>query len=341
MTTAQILRNKPTSLPAVSGVAVPAFIRNGDYYFTEVDVFADGLFECWGGVDLDFLARKFDEGWISPGVPAGSRMSIHDLMSAKVVSCEWRQNAASFHERLRDYLKALNPNQRDLYDFAGEDVETRNGGRWAKVGIMKGSPRQHSESDISPQGESRNAIVRMDGQTFLTVIRIYADGQIDVHPRFDQQRLVSFDEFGAMLNRQEICLSVPDGASIEIDSLGRMTVMDVMSCVEKPSDLLVEVSETIKKLNGEKGAIEKCREAFQNYLDKPTLETKDLLRAAYEAVPEHHRMYVGDMDTKDVPVRMIIFGEQEIEGWSHRAVARSLGEVELPIIDVPKPEEEV
>ncbi|MCB9871486.1 MAG: hypothetical protein H6837_16640 [Planctomycetes bacterium] len=83
------------------------------------------------------------------------------------------------------------------------------------------------------------------------------------------------------------------------------------------------------------------REAFQQYLEEPTLKAKDELQAAYEAVPEHHRMYVGDMDTKDIPVRMIIYGEEEIEGWSHRAVARSLGEEELPPIDVPKPEDEM
>ena len=63
------------------------------------------------------------------------------------------------------------------------------------------------------------------------------------------------------------------------------------------------------------------------------------LRAAYEAVPEHHRMYVGDMDTKDVAVRMIIYGEQEIEGWSHRLVARARG-LPLPTIRVPKPKKD-
>jgi hypothetical protein len=241
---------------------------------------------------------------------------------------------------LHEYLKPLNPAQKDMYDFGGEDVEVRNGVRWAKVGIMDGSPSRHSNNKISPQGESRYAIIRQDGQAFLTAIRIYADGQIDVHPRFDQERLVSIREFEEMLNQQEICLSVPDGTSIEIDSLGQMTVTDVMSWIETPSDLLLEVTETVKKLNGEKDAVEKCREAFQEYLDKPTLKTKEQLRAAYEAVPEHHRMYVGDMDTKDIPVRMIIYGEEEIEGWSHRAVARSLGDEELPTIDVPKPEDE-
>lgn len=47
MTTARISRIKPTSLPAVAGIAVPAFIHNGGtYFFTEIDIYADGLFHC-------------------------------------------------------------------------------------------------------------------------------------------------------------------------------------------------------------------------------------------------------------------------------------------------------
>lgn len=42
-------------------------------------------------------------------------------------------------------------------------------------------------------------------------------------------------------------------------------------------------------------------------------------REAYEAVPKHNRRYVGDMDTEDFDVRMIIYGEQELESRSHRS----------------------
>jgi hypothetical protein len=41
------------------------------------------------------------------------------------------------------------------------------------------------------------------------------------------------------------------------------------------------------------------------------------------------------MDTKDVPIRMIIYGKQELENWSHRIVARELGASPLPTISVP------
>ncbi|PQO40218.1 hypothetical protein [Blastopirellula marina] len=325
MTTARIRRPESNRLPGVDGIAVPGFIRNGRYFFTEISVFADGIFDCWGGVDLDFLARKFAQGWICPGAFVGEEISVHDLMAAQVVACEWDFSAEAYHKRLLGYLADLNPTSQDLVDFEGEDVDIRDGVRWAKVGMIRTTPLQLNKQDSSPPGDSRNILVRHDGQTFLTVMRIYADGQVDIHPRFDEERFVSVDELGALLKRGEILLSVPDGTVLEIDTLGRMTVTEVMCWIEKPADLIAEVTDSIQKLRGEKSSIQNCRDAYQEYLDKPTLATKELLRIAYEAVPEHHRMYVGDMDVKDIPIRMVLYGEQEIENWSHRLVARSLG----------------
>lgn len=340
MTTARIRRSESNRLPEVDGIAVPGFIRNGRYFFTEISVFADGIFDCWGGVDLDFLGRKFAQGWICPGALVGEEISVHDLMAAKVVACEWEFSVVAYHERLRACLSELNPAGQDLVDFEGEDVEIREGIRWAKVGMIRGLPLQLQRQDSSRPGDSRNILVQQEGRTFLAVMRIYADGQLDVHPRFDQERLVSVDELGELLERGEVLLSVPDGTVLEIDTLGRMTVTEVMCWLEQPSNLIAEVTDTIQKLRGEKSSIENCRDAYKEYLAQPTLATKELLRIAYEAVPEHHRCYVGDMDVKDIPIRMVLYGEQEIENWSHRIVARSLGDEDLPTIRVPKPEEE-
>jgi hypothetical protein len=85
---------------------------------------------------------------------------------------------------------------------------------------------------------------------------------------------------------------------------------------------LREARDLLDQLNGRPDSIARCKTAYQAYVADPNVAHRDALREAYEAVPEHNRMYVGDMDTKDVAIRMILFGEQEIENWSHRAVAR-------------------
>ena len=335
------IRYQPKSLPTVPGIVVPGFINNGgDYYFTEVDIFADGVVDAWGAVDLDFLGRKFEEGWISPIVPDGEEMSIHDVVQGEVTAGQWSHDASGYHERILEGMRQLNPSMSDLVSFEGEDVEIREGIRYAKIGVTEASPIQQAATGDSPAGKSRYAFIHEDGQVYLTSIRIYADGMIDVHPRFGEERLVDLDEFKRLVRKNTVSVTVADGSTIEIDTLGRFEINEVYSYVKRKSHFVNEVIATIDEMKGEQTAVQKCREAFEVYLDKPTMQNKELLKQAYEAVPGHHRMYVGDMDTKDVPIRMVIYGDDEIEGWSHRMVARSQGDEELPTIEVPKPEDE-
>ena len=72
-----------------------------------------------------------------------------------------------------------------------------------------------------------------------------------------------------------------------------------------------------------RGTCLRCREAYREYLDHPTVANRERLKRVYEEVPEHHRMYVGDMDTKDIPVRTIIYGE------GNRGVVKSFLENDL------------
>lgn len=95
----------------------------------------------------------------------------------------------------------------------------------------------------------------------------------------------------------------------------------------------------IKKLAGEPTSLEICVEVYAQYLKNPTQALKEALKVAYENIPEHEKMYVGDMDVKDTAVRMIIYGDEEIENWSHYQAAKHLGD-ELPSINVPKPKDE-
>lgn len=340
MTTHTIRRIRPEfSIPA-TGIKVPGFIHNGSHYFTELDVYADGLVECWGAVDLEFLADKCKQGWITPTIPDGADVSIHDVIQAKVASGQWRYDSQTYHERLIEQVRRLNPSMDNLIDFKGEDVEIRNGVRHAKIGFTKATPLQTALGESSPTGRARYAFVRENGYVFLTAIRIYAGGQIDIHPRYGEERLIDLEAFEKLVSSNDISVTVPSGTLVEIDTLGRFRVVDVWSYVERPGDFIDEIADVIVELDGQPDLVAKCRQVFQEYLTEPTVRNRERLKQAYEAVPEHHRMYVGDMDTKDIPVRMVIYGDDEIENWSHRAVARSFGHEGLPTIEVPTPTDE-
>jgi hypothetical protein len=136
--------------------------------------------------------------------------------------------------------------------------------------------------------------------------------------------------------RDGVVYSKPaQGERIEILSLGTFTVGSERWAADA-GEILKEVADHIETLNGRPGSIERCRTALRDYMDQPSEAGRQTLKQAYEEIPEHNRHYVGDMDTKDVEVRMIIYGEQEIEKWSHRVVARA-HRLPLPTIKVPQP----
>ena len=50
-----------------------------------------------------------------------------------------------------------------------------------------------------------------------------------------------------------------------------------------------------------------CESYYYQYLRNPCERNRQLLKDAYEKVPEHERCYLGDMDTLDSDFRRIIY----------------------------------
>ncbi len=135
-----------------------------------------------------------------------------------------------------------------------------------------------------------------------------------------------------------VVTEVPPGTSVRVHGLGGLILAQASHVVSINSKAL-EIKDMQPTLAGAPMTLKLCRQAYESYLEKPTPTHREALRKAYEQVPEHLRRYVGNMDTRDTAVRMILYGEQELEGWSHYQVAQARGE-ELPSITLPKPEEE-
>src|SRR5262245_21231187 len=65
----------------IEGTWRHVFIRNGDYFLTDLLVYADGAIWCWEWVDLDGLREKLRDGWVATTLEAEARASAHDLAS--------------------------------------------------------------------------------------------------------------------------------------------------------------------------------------------------------------------------------------------------------------------
>lgn len=66
----------------IEGITRPVFIRNsGDYFLTDLEVYADGSIFCWEWVDLAGLKAKLASGWVATSFEPGARASAHHLAS--------------------------------------------------------------------------------------------------------------------------------------------------------------------------------------------------------------------------------------------------------------------
>lgn len=76
-----------------------------------------------------------------------------------------------------------------------------------------------------------------------------------------------------------------------------------------PKDRILELDDMLSELLGKLSVGRLCVDSYAEYERNPSPENKELLREAYERVPDHLRCYCGDMDTKDGNIRRVLYGE--------------------------------
>jgi len=333
MTLASICRTKE-----IRGHEFPGIIHNGSYFLTELQVFADGLINCWEMVDLPMFKEKLRRGWVVTSIPAGSELSIHGIGSLAVTSPTWAHTPKSLVKYVQGIIKTLNPRMENLYDCHGRDTEEINGVRYAAVNTDKPRPWKTDEP-ISPLvrgvfGSSLRHFQIRNGTPHLVTIQLFKDDSAVIFGATEPQTLDSSSLIKQLEDRDHFRLP-ESGERVVIERLVEFVAGD-WSYRVAPGQLAAEFHDLHDRVHGRPGAIQECMSAFRNYLADQSAENLDTLRQKYEAVPEHLRMYCGDMDVKDIPIRMILYGKSEIEHWSHYQVAKQLGEA-LPSINIPEP----
>lgn len=63
----------------VAGVSRTAFIHNWDYHLIEIRIYADGMIDCWGLVDLAEFRRKVRDRWVVTQIPEGAMVRVASL----------------------------------------------------------------------------------------------------------------------------------------------------------------------------------------------------------------------------------------------------------------------
>jgi hypothetical protein len=333
--------NRITRTKTIDGLVTPVFIHNGpSYFFINLQVYADGLVNCWELVDLALFKEKLRIGWVVTSVPDGQEISIHGLGAWKIAKGRWALNLKDLFKRVNDLLRELNPRMENLHDCHGRTTE-----KIGNVNVMiLGSPEDQPVRVSEPgplakkiKGDNVSVFVREGESLYLADLRAFADGVIELG-RLPSPVTLDLASLKEAIDQGRVVSSPPIGTRVEIYQLGSFAVTEELWSADI-ADILRSVPDLVDGANERPDSVGRCRLAFEAYLADPTETLRESLRIAYEAVPSRNRMYVGDMDTKDIAVRMILYGDQEIEGWSHRVVARARGE-QLPTITVPKPKKD-
>ncbi|GAA3014605.1 hypothetical protein GCM10020229_27260 [Kitasatospora albolonga] len=96
------------------GVRIPGtwrhvFICNGGQYFlTDLFVYADGLVDCWGLVTFEEFEEKLRTGWVATTLPEGGEASAHELADWTFGEPESWLTPEELAAEVRDTIEELN-----------------------------------------------------------------------------------------------------------------------------------------------------------------------------------------------------------------------------------------
>ena len=142
-----------------------------------------------------------------------------------------------------------------------------------------------------------------NGTRYLEWMIIHPSGKVTLG-----QDEFTLDDIRSLIEEGTIHTSLAKGDRVYIRDLISVVAGDVLPIV-KDGELLGEVRDIIRERNGEPTTSDRCRDAYARFLRGPSEENRLLLKAAYERVPDHLRVWLCSFDEKDIPIRRAVYGE--------------------------------
>lgn len=325
-----------TRTEVIEGFSIPGIIHNMQYHYTDLQLYSDGLISCWKMVDLAMLKDTLNKGWIVTSIPDGEGISIFNLGYWKIEQGEWLHTKETLYEYIYSLLKKLNPTLENLHNYHGNNSKMVGKVTTAKhfIPIPKPYHLNDPNSFLSKKvnGEKFNIFFRDDGnKIYLSELSLYKSGLVEI-TNLPAKKTFNFEELNELAEKEVITTQLKVGETVTILNLGSFKVTSGDGVEMKFK--LNELADKFNELNGKENSIAKCTRIFEEYKQNPTKKLRTKLSEAYEAVPEHQRIYVGTMDTKDYEVRQVIYGDKVKKEWEEHYG------YEYPYDDMPKPIDE-
>ena len=306
-----------TRTEILEGFSIPGIIHNMQYHFTDLQVYSDGLISCWEMVDLPMFKDKLTKGWVVTSIPNGEAISIFNLGHWTIEQGKWQHTKETIYEFVYSLVKKLNPTLENLYNYNGNNSKLVGKANVAKHFIPDPKPYHLDDPNCffpkKINGEKFHFFYRdNDSKTYLSELSIYKSGYVEI-TNLPTKRAFKFEELNELIQKGTLTTDLKIGETVTILNLGSFKIVSGSGVDIKFK--LNELTDKFNELNGSENSIAKCARIFDEYKQNPTKQLRDELKEAYEAVPEHQRIFVGTMDTKDYEVRQVIYGDIVKKEW--------------------------
>lgn len=325
-----------TRTEIIEGFSIPGIIHNMQYHFTDIQIYSDGLISCWQMVDLSLFKEKLNKGWVVTSIPDGDVISIFNLGNWRIEQGEWLHTKETLYDYIHSLVKQLNPSLENLHNYHGKNSKKIGKAEVAKHFIPNAKPYYYDDpSSFLPKkvsGKKFHFFFRNDDEkTYLAELSLYKSGHIEI-TNLPVKKTYKFEELKNLADEGIITTELKIGETVTIINLGSFKIKSGYG--ELMKNKLNELFDTFNELNGRENSIAKCARIFEDYKLNPTKKLKNDLKEAYEDIPEHQRIFVGSMDTKDFEVRQIIYGDIIKKEWEEYYGDK------YPFEDMPKPTDE-
>lgn len=146
----------------ILGASRPIFIHNGNYYLTELKIYADRMVDCWGLITFDLFKEKVKSGWVVTELPKTAEVSMFPLGGLTATNFRGSVKSEELIKEVADTINELNgkPSTSDLcreaYEkYQKEPTEVNKSNLQA---LYEAVPEHNRIFILGDQGHKDNAI---------------------------------------------------------------------------------------------------------------------------------------------------------------------------------------
>lgn len=317
-----------------SGILFPGFISNRQSFaLANLQLYDDRVIDCWERGDLEIIRDYLMRGRITPFLGEEAQFYVHELGCWTIRNGDWNFNTDKYYEVIRGIINELSQAKKSSGFKSVFQLKERFFQK--NKSLFRNGKPYFFDGFTSFSGEVFRVFMKVGTMSFQLVnLVVYPGSRIQIFSQRNN-KIISLKDFIQMVEDKSIQTDVLEGSRVLIPHLGSFEIDESTKAV-KLVEKVKDIKDIASQLDGGQNSLEICRNYFNEYFENPSKRVKELLKESYENIPDYKRNYVlSNMDTKDIPIRMIIYGEQEIENWSSYRTAKAKGR-ELPKIFVPK-----